>query len=231
MKKFGVVVLWLWAVVLYSQVNDQPYIEVNGSTELEIIPNEIYVGFTLSEFKNEKRVESLEKLEQGLLDSLKKLGVPQEDLKVSDFAGLQNYRRRSRDEINSTRTYQLKLSSLEKVLSVEKVLESLSCKNYEIEKVDHSDIESLRLEVKVKAAKEAKSKAKLLCDAIDETLGKALVIREVKNYQDFRRLEMSASNRSNKLYEDSASELEYKSPLSVEPIVLKYEVYIKFQLE
>ena len=61
-------------------------------------------------------------------------------------------------------------------------LESLGISNINIERIDHSELDKFREEVKVAAIKAAKQKAEALAGAIDQSIGKAIYILE-QDYQ------------------------------------------------
>lgn len=63
---------------------EKPYIEVNGTGEMEVVPDEIYVAITLREKSNNKKTISIEEQEQNLKNALKNLKV---DLKNLSLAG------------------------------------------------------------------------------------------------------------------------------------------------
>lgn len=66
---------------------DQPYIEVTGTAETKIIPNEIYLRITLDENDKKGRI-SVEKQENKMLSKLRALSIDlKKNLSVLDFDG------------------------------------------------------------------------------------------------------------------------------------------------
>jgi len=77
--------------------------------------------------------------------------------------------------------YQLKLSDSKTVGKVFTELQKIGISNISIDKLNNSNIEKYRQEVKINAIKSAQEKAKSLTNAINQEIGKALYIKEHEN--------------------------------------------------
>lgn len=160
---------------------DQPYIEVTGKAETEIIPNEIYLKIILNENDSKGKV-SIETQEQQLLSVLKTLGVDIEDhLSVEDFDGYYKRRFLSDNDLMKIKVYELLVCDGKTLNAVYYQLDKIDVSNISIARVSHSDIVNLRRETKLKALKEAKEKALEYAMAIDQSIGNALFIQESNN--------------------------------------------------
>src|SRR6476660_3411995 len=88
--------------------NQKPFIEVTGTGEIEIVPDEIYVTIMLKESKEK---ESLAKQEEALQKNIKELGIDPKNLTLNsadaDYAKFRTFKK----EVILTKTYILKLSS------------------------------------------------------------------------------------------------------------------------
>lgn len=90
--KISFVLLLLFSTFSFSQSGqknfiDQPYIEVTGTVETEIIPNEIYLRITLDENDKKGRI-SVEKQENQMLLKLRALNIDlKKNLSVLNFDG------------------------------------------------------------------------------------------------------------------------------------------------
>ena len=73
----------------YAQSDDSAMvkkIEVSGSAEEEIVPDEIFFAITLKEYlDDDKKKVSIDKLERQLNDAVRKLGVAEEDFRIEDI--------------------------------------------------------------------------------------------------------------------------------------------------
>ena len=175
--------LFIGSLVAFSQnaeknFIDQPYIEVTGTYETEITPNEIYLNIVLSEHVNKGRV-SIEAQENNMLNALRTLKIDLEkNLSVRDFRGFYKRKIFKDNEVTKTKRYQLLVNNGKMLGDVYMALDELHISNISIEKVSHSELEELTRETKLKALKAAKEKANAYAETINQSLGKAIYIQE-----------------------------------------------------
>ncbi|RYE54063.1 MAG: hypothetical protein EOP48_13055, partial [Sphingobacteriales bacterium] len=114
MKRLTILAFLLFSIlVANSQAKnfiDQPYIEVSGSADTLVTPNEIYIRIILSEKDTRDRV-SIEELELKMVAALKGLSLDTEkDLTTSDMtSNFKTYLLKSKDVIK-TKIYTLKVT-------------------------------------------------------------------------------------------------------------------------
>ncbi|MDR1023526.1 MAG: SIMPL domain-containing protein [Prevotellaceae bacterium] len=207
---------------------DQPYIEVTGRAEKEVIPDEIYLKIVINENDN-KAKQPLEQLESKMIAALSKLGINvSKDLAVKDLSSsFRQYWYKSSD-IFASKEYQLLVSSAAMAGKALQELELLGISNISIAKVDHSEIEKLRREVKISAMKDAKSKAADLLQAIDHKVGRALWVQEVD------RMPYRASfpvARAKMLSANAEAAVAQQPEVEFEKIKLEYTVTARFAIE
>ncbi len=156
----------------------EPFIEVSGTAEMEIDPNEIVLWIRLKEFEENKNKVQLEKIDQRFLNALKEAGIDKKRLTLAGAGSTLSKVTKRDKEAFREKTYELTLSSsaeLEKFLASS---EPVEIDNMRIVRVDHTDIGKFKLEVKAKALQAAKNKAQVLAESIGSTIGKPLMIRE-----------------------------------------------------
>lgn len=204
---------------------DQNYVEVTGTAEMEIVPDEIYVKIIISEKDKGKR--SVESLEGDLVSVLKGLGIDvRQDLFIRNIGSdLRVYFLKGAVP-QTTKEYVLLLHGAEKMGELVVRLEEKGISNLSIEKLSHSALEKFRKEVKVNAVKAAKDKAEAFAGAVGQQIGKALYINE--NPNAYRTLNRS----SNIVVRGVASPAKYEVPaLEFEKIRLEYSVVVRFELK
>ncbi len=178
-----VIVLFLCLSLLSTKAQknfiDQNYIEVSGTAEMEILPNEIYLKIVLDENDFKNKVTLLQ-MEKNMLEVLQQLDVDvKKDLTVLDMASnFRSYWVKSKD-IKTIKEFQLKVADAKTAGSVIRKLEAIQISNINIDRVDHSDLEKFKSEVKVNAIRAAKSKAEKLAESVGQKCGKAIHIREI----------------------------------------------------
>jgi uncharacterized protein len=206
---------------------DQPYVEVTGKAEMEIVPDEIYLNITIDENDSKGKI-TVEQLEKEMIKKLKELNIDiEKQLKVKDIASnFQKYFLK-KTEIQTSKEYQLLLHDGLTVAKVFIQLESVGISNIEIEKVDHSEIEKYRQEVKINAIKAAKEKAGQLAEAIGQTIGKAIYIQEIENVYMAKAFANTVMLRGVSSLKDE----EELPNLEFEKIPLEYSVQVYFELK
>ncbi len=157
---------------------DQPYIEVTGEAEKEVVPNEIYVNITINEDENPTK-ESLENLEKKMFAALKKVGVDLEkDLQVKDLSSFYREHWIKKTKVRTSKDYLLKVNNTTLLGKVFRELEALKISNLSIAKVDHSEMKEIKTNLMAEAVKAAKGKAEALAAATNQSIGPAIYIME-----------------------------------------------------
>ena len=229
--------VFLFTTISFSQNGeknfiDQPYIEVTGQIETEIIPNEIYLNIELDENDKKGKI-SVEQQENQMIAILKSLNIDLEkNLSILDFNGYYKRKFLADDKVTKKKRYQLIVNNGETLGKVYQALDRIDISNIYITKTSHSDIEKIRRDTKLKALKIAKEKANDYATVINQTIGKALFIKEVINFSNNRFL----ANNANGLNEvvvaayGSRSKQEKIQNLNLKPITITASVMAKFSL-
>ncbi len=175
-------VLLSFSVTAIAQpLEDRAHIKVDGIAEMDIIPNEIYISIKIKEQERGREKISIAQQEKDLKQSLTEIGVPLTDLYLSDANS--SYIRISwgKKVVVDHAEYLLKVGDAATLAKSFQALDKLNLTQARIVKVDHSEMDSLKREVKIMAIKAAKEKANYLLSAIGEETGKALFIEERYN--------------------------------------------------
>ena len=170
------------------------FIEVTGSAQQEIEPNEIYTLIRLKEFEENKQKVSLEKLDADFMKALKDAGIDKKRLELADAGSrLDKFGRKDKDAFRE-KAYQLKLTSAGELENFLAKLEPVKVSQVSITRLHHSDYEKLKVDLKTKALLAARTKAETLLKSIGAEIGKPLMIRdwEVEPYQPV--MEMKTAN-------------------------------------
>ncbi|TBN01855.1 SIMPL domain-containing protein [Hyunsoonleella flava] len=208
---------------------DQPFIEVTGTVETEIIPNEIFLKIVLNE--NDKRGKlSIEKQENQMILTLKTLNINvDKNLSVLDFNGSYHRKFLGDNEVVKNKHYQLIVNDGKTLGEVYEALDACDISNISITKTSHTELETFRRETKLKALKTAKEKANDYTAAIGQTIGKAIFIQEISsnNFNVLANQLNSINSNYTQEYQSFARKIEN---LNLKPIILKETVMAKFIL-
>lgn len=216
----------------YKNFIDQNYIEITGTAEMEVIPNEIYLKIVLDESDFKSKI-TLIQMEKTLIEILQKLKIDvKKDLSVLDMtSNFKSYWLKSKD-IKTVKEFELKVSDAKTAGAVMRELEAVQISNINIERVDHSDLEKYKSEVKIQAIKSAKLKAEMLAEAIGQKCGRALQISE-QNHTIYNALQgRVAGIASNIRIKGIANdEVQQMPEVEFEKIKLESKIQVNFALE
>ncbi len=226
MRKLVIGILAMCTLSTFAEKNfiDQNYIEVTARAEKEVAPDEIYVRIVLDESKYKN--QSLASLEKKLNKTLAKSGIDvAKQLRIKDLSSTFTPKFLGK-KATTVQEYSLLINETATLLRVFHNLDDAGFSDFEIEKLDHSQIEDLRREVKIEAMKNAALKASDLAQAVGQTAGRALYIYENEggNYMPRYNKVMLTSAESDGL-NSSMPDLEF------EPIKLTSSVTVRFELK
>lgn len=165
------------------------FIEVTGSAELEVEPDEISFVIGIQEYwkeEFEKRTEfkdyktkiSIVEIEKQLLNDLSEIGIPKEKIMIREVG---NYWRYKGKEFLISKQLEIVLNDFKKI---DEILSSINLKGIDymkIGKLNNKDLTIYRKQVKVEALKAAKEKADYLLESIDKHTGEIISIIELEN--------------------------------------------------
>lgn len=217
-----------------EQVTQPKKIEVTGFSEMEITPDELYFSVSLQEYfkdeKNQKDKVNISTLEKQLVKAVADAGLSKENLTVSGVGGYQKVWEKNKKPATflESKQYQLKVAKVEKLDVILSQVESRGIQYANISKVDHSQKEELKKQVKINALKAAKEKAAYLLQAIDQSLGGVLEIRELEDNMYYPQPMYKAANV--RLMAESA-DMAQDSDLSYQKIKLSYRMQAVFEIK
>lgn len=161
---------------------DLPYMEVTGSADTMITPNQIYIKILISE-KDTKDKLSVEELESKMYEALKALGIDVGNkLTTSDIlSNFKSYFLKNKD-IMKSKEYQLEVSDAVTASKVFIALEAISISNTSIARVDHTDLENIRNLMRTKAVENSKARALALLKPLNQMLGPVIHITDNEVY-------------------------------------------------
>jgi len=214
-----------------NPVEEKPYIEVNGSAELEIEPDEIYVQIILRE-KNQNKGR-IEVQEDNLLKKMKDSGFDINDLTLSGADGDLQHRIFRKTKVITEKRLQMKLKNAGEVNRFFQILDELEIEDATIAKTSHSKLEELRKQVKIEAMKAAKAKADYLLESIGEQTGKPILIRE-QNYTTYPGIYGSNAALQEVVvtgYGTTAKARGFEDQLGFTKIKLRFEIFARFGIK
>lgn len=210
---------------------EQPHISVNGTHEMEVMPDEIYVSITIHERVKGKEKITVQEQEKKLKEGFAKAGINLDELSLSSANSNYVKVKWSKKDVLARKSYSLKLATAEQVGQVFKVLDEVDIQSGYIERVDHSDMINLRKQARIEAIKAAQDKANYLLNAIGQRPGKAIqVSEEIPN--TITRIPSVAGQANTMQYSAYSYDKSYeKTEIGFKKITIKMSVFVVFLIE
>lgn len=208
----------------------KPIIEVTGSAEMEIIPDEIYVSVTLREFMEDRKKQTIDGIEKDFRSVLNKLNIDPKQLSLENVYGSYDYdyKTNKRGEFLNAKVYIIKFNNLEKYNQLVMSLDKKGIEYVHIQRTGHSKMEDYRRQVKIDALKAAKEKAEQMLQAINKRTGDIMLVRERDNNMGYYQPLQYRSNKSTMAMEADQSAQE---PIEMQKIKIRYEVEAHFVIQ
>lgn len=178
-----VAIVLLTGTTALAQTNtpQKSFIEVTGTSETEIVPDEIYITITLQERMDSKEKLTIDKQEEDLKANIKELGIELSHLVLNSADADYRKIKASKKDVVTSKSYILKVGNADMVEKVYKRLDKINAFDAYISKLTHSKITEYAKENRIKAIKAAKDKADYLASAVGNSIGAPVEIIETLN--------------------------------------------------
>lgn len=211
-------------ISLNTQLNaqDKKYIEVTGSAETTILPDQIMLQITIAG----KDQKGLDKAEKDLHKILKDNGIGEEAMQFESTNMYSwGYWWGHYEEDAKSRTIKVRVTHSTGLRKLAKDLHVDWVKSVQMLSSSNSEIQRLRKEIKIQAMKAAKEKAAYLLESIGEQLGGVMYVLEMPEESNY-----SYNNYAS----NSIVSAPYNSDNTIEnseEIKLRYEVKVTFEIK
>lgn len=212
---------------------DRRVIEVSGSAEKLVTPNEFTFKITLLERIENKQKITIELQETNLRDELAKLGVDvAKDLSIYDISS-SYFRQKKVKDVLGTKDYRLKIRDLNKIAQLQELADRINIGKLDLIGTENTEITRFRRETKIDAIQAAKAKAEYLLAAIGQKIGSAVYIKEVEEESANYNFLANSNGTSNWIRSNRVSGVVevQDDGLSFTPIKLRYVIIAKFEIE
>ena len=200
-----------------------PTVSVNGSAQLKVTPNEIYIAIKLDETDTKGKV-TLEEQRKEMFAALKKCNIDiEKQLSVTDMSSSFFRKRGSLAASN----YELKVASADEARKVFEELDKNGIANVNITRATCSKMEEHRAEARKMAILNAQSRARELAEALGQTIGACYEINDYNTSVqpiNAARTMMTKSIAMDAAIEEAMPEVEF------EQLIITYNLSAKFLL-
>ena len=210
---------------LQAQTNER-YIEVTGTSEIEIVPDEIHYLIEIREyFKEEFDGKSkpeeyrtkvpLAEIEQGLREALANSGIPQNAIRTQEIG---DYWRQQGQDFLVSKKFDITLTDFNQINEIVKRIDTKGINTMRIGELENNDMPAYHQKGKIEALKAARRKATYLVEALGKRLGE--VIRIVEKDSGYA----SPFAQSNVMSSDVASFDNFRT------IKKNYSILVRFEI-
>lgn len=224
-------VLFAWSMVVNAQESDGKYIEVTGSSEIEVVPDEIHFLIQIKEYWQEEYTGKSNKeedfrtkvplamIEKDLRRSLRKIGIADDAIRTQEIG---DYWHQRGKEFLIGKQLDIRLTDFEQINSIIRSVNTWGIESMRIGELKHKDLPMYRKQGKIEALKAAREKASYLVEAMGQELGEVIRIVEPADNNISRYLPFQA--QSNVSMGTAATE-QYRV------IKLRYEMTARFAIK
>lgn len=210
---------------LQAQTNER-YIEVTGTSEMEIVPDKIHYLIEIREyFKEEFDGKSkpeeyrtkvpLAEIEQGLREALANSGIPQNAIRTQEIG---DYWRQQGQDFLLSKKFDITLTDFNQINEIVKRIDTKGIHTMRIGELENNDMLAYHQKGKIEALKAARRKATYLVEALGKRLGE--VIRIVEKDSGYA----SPFAQSNAMSSDAASFDNFRT------IKKNYSMLVRFEI-
>lgn len=178
-------------IVLTAQAQDvnERYVEVTGTSEIEIVPDKIHYIIEIREyFKEEFDGKSkpeeyhtkvpLSQIEQGLRKNLAEAGITQDAIRTQEIG---DYWRKQGQDFLVSKQFDITLTDFKQIDEIIKHIDTKGINTMRIGELENKDILAYHQRGKIEALKAAQRKAAYLVETLGKKLGSVIRIVEGNN--------------------------------------------------
>ena len=222
---FTLIIITLSVLSLQAQTNGR-YIEVTGTSEIEIVPDKIHYLIEIreyfeEEFDGKSKPEEyrtkvpLSEIEQRLREALANAGIPQNAIRTQEIG---DYWRQQGQDFLVSKKFDITLTNFNQINGIIQLIDTKGIHTMRIGELENKDIRAYHQKGKIEALKAAQKKATYLVEALGKKLGDVIRIVEKDSENAF------PFAQSNVLSSDAASFDSFRT------IKKNYSMLVRFEI-
>ena len=176
---------WAWGTA-QAATDEGRYIEVTGTSEVEIVPDEIHYiieikEYFAEEFDGKSKEEDyrtkvpLAQIEERLRETLREAGVPDEAVRTQEIG---DYWRQQGQDFLVSKKFDITLTDFNQINEIIKHIDTKGIHTMRIGELENKDMLAYHQKGKIEALKAAQKKATYLVEALGKKLGDVIRIVE-----------------------------------------------------
>ena len=224
-RLLALIIITLSVLSLQAQTNER-YIEVTGTSEIEIVPDKIHYLIEIreyfeEEFDGKSKPEEyrtkvpLSEIEQRLREALANAGIPQNAIRTQEIG---DYWRQQGQDFLVSKKFDITLTNFNQINEIIQLIDTKGIHTMRIGELENKDIRAYHQKGKIEALKAAQKKATYLVEALGKKLGDVIRIVEKDSENAF------PFAQSNVLSSDAASFDSFRT------IKKNYSMLVRFEI-
>lgn len=173
-------------VAIQAQEANKRYIEVTGTSEIEIVPDKIHYlieirEYFAEEFDGKSKPEEyrtkvpLSMIEQELRQTLSEVGISQDAIRTQEIG---DYWRKPGQDFLVSKKFDITLTDFNQIDKIVRHIDTKGINTMRIGELENKDMLSYHRKGKIEALKAARQKASYLVEALGKKLGDVILIVE-----------------------------------------------------
>lgn len=204
LKLFLSAIVFFMVLTAQAQDVNERYVEVTGTSEIEIVPDKIHYIIEIREyFKEEFDGKSkpeeyhtkvpLSQIEQGLRKNLAEAGITQDAIRTQEIG---DYWRKQGQDFLVSKQFDITLTDFKQIDEIIKHIDTKGINTMRIGELENKDILAYHQRGKIEALKAAQRKAAYLVETLGKKLGSVIRIVEGNNTSSisFAQINVMSSN-------------------------------------
>ena len=225
-QKVLLLTICLLAILSLQAQTNERYIEVTGTSEIEIVPDKIHYLIEIreyfeEEFDGKSKPEEyrtkvpLSEIEQGLREALANADIPQNAIRTQEIG---DYWRQQGQDFLVSKKFDITLTDFNQINEIIKHIDTKGIHTMRIGELENKDMLAYHQKGKIEALKAAQKKATYLVEALGKKLGDVIRIVEEGSSNAF------PCGQSNVLTSDAATFDNFRT------IKKNYSMLVRFEI-
>ena len=189
LKLFLSAIVFFMVLTAQAQDVNERYVEVTGTSEIEIVPDKIHYIIEIreyfeEEFDGKSKPEEyhtkvpLSQIEQGLRKKLSEVGITQDVIRTQEIG---DYWRKQGQDFLVSKQFDITLTDFKQIDEIIKHIDTKGINTMRIGELENKDILAYHQRGKIEALKAAQRKAAYLVETLGKKLGSVIRIVEGNN--------------------------------------------------
>lgn len=215
-----------------TTIKEERTIEVIGYAAAELVPNIIYVSFTIKDLSNQDDGPSIIQQDKAIREAIKKVGASIEDLQVSNVLGYTTLNiQQEKEEYAKARSYSMKFKSIASIDQFLSLIDMRLLNNFMIDGFDHDALHEEIKKMQLIALDRGKFKADNILNAFNKKRGELIRVQEVQSNIIYPKIYVQQQNIQQIINVNNGIKYEQVAGYNIQQIKMEYQIRLVFEIQ